>query len=77
MKKLGIVTINEPAMSDPDVLRYADAAKLIGVAVPTMHAFVHERRVPHFRLSARLVIFRRSDLLAWLESRRVPVGSTR
>lgn len=56
-----------------DVLRYADAARLLGIPLPTLYSMVHERSIPHYRIGTRTVLFRRSELLAFLDERAVPV----
>lgn len=55
----------------PDVIGYRAAAVLLGVPVGTVYAWVSQRRVPFLRLSKRLVRFRRSELLAFLDAHRV------
>ncbi len=65
-------TTEESSKSQPgDVLRYADAAAYLSVPLGSLYALVHEKRVPHFRLSSRTVLFRRSELEAWLAQHRV------
>ncbi len=54
-----------------DMLTYKEAAWLLGVPVGTVYAWVHTRGIPHVRLGARLVRFRRSDLLEWLGERTI------
>ncbi len=53
------------------MLTYQQAASMIGVPVGTLYAWVHNRAIPHVRLGARLVRFRRGDLRQWLEERTV------
>ena len=50
---------------------YKEAAAFLGVPVGTLYWFVHQRRVPHIRYSARLVRFERDALEAWRRSHRV------
>lgn len=59
------------ATDDADVISYASAAQILGLPLGTLYAWVHKRRVPHLRLSARLVRFRRSELLAFLSRHSV------
>ncbi len=76
MNSQGRVAPGPPTSSIGDVLRYAEAAKLLDVPLGTLYAWVHKRRVPHFRLSGRAVRFSRSALLNWLEAAAVsPVSS--
>lgn len=50
---------------------------LTGIKKQTLYAMVHERRIPHVRLSPRLVRFREADILAWLEKNAIAVKDTR
>ncbi len=60
-------------MQDSRLLTYAEAAKLLNVRKGTLYAWVHERRIPHLRLSSRLVRFDEATLRAWLAKRRVGI----
>jgi excisionase family DNA binding protein len=53
-------------------LNYDQAAKLLAVPIGTLYAWVHHHKVPHIRISARMVRFDRAELVSWLEARRVP-----
>jgi excisionase family DNA binding protein len=53
------------------MLSYREAAKFLGLPVGTLYSLVHERRVPHVRIGARLVRFRRPELERWLGERAV------
>lgn len=67
---------HDNAPDGSDIIGYTDAARLLGVAVGTCYAWVHQGRLPHFRLSARCVRFSRRALIAFLETRAV-AASTR
>ncbi len=54
-----------------DVITYPQAARLLGVPVGTLYCWVHERRIPHIRLGARLVRFSRTATLEWLKRHHV------
>lgn len=54
------------------LLTYRQAAALIGLPVNSLYQLVHHRRIPHVRLGRRFVRFKRSDLAAWIDDRRVP-----
>jgi excisionase family DNA binding protein len=55
-----------------EMLSYPEAARVLGLALGTLYAMVHQRRIPHVRLGPRLVRFRRNELDAWLADRSVP-----
>jgi excisionase family DNA binding protein len=56
-------------MSQPHkkLLTYKEAARFLSMPVGTLYAMVHERRVPHLRLSRRLVRFSEAELDEWLD----------
>ena len=66
-----------PAQSSSDVLRYAEASALLAIPLPTLYGMVHDRSIPHYRLGSRTVLFRRSELLAYLQERAVPMRSVK
>ena len=51
-----------------DYLNYEEAADYLNVAVGTLYAWVSQKRIPHVRLSGRLVRFRRAEFETWLEA---------
>lgn len=56
-----------------DAMRYAEAARFVGIPEGTLRTMVHKHKIPHRRLSERIVVFSRADLAAWMESCRVPM----
>ena len=54
-----------------DVGGYEVAEEETGIGRPTLYSLVHQNRIPHIRLSRRLVRFRRSDLRRWMSERLV------
>jgi len=63
-----------PTEDFDDIIGYDAAARLLGVAVGTVYAWVSQRRVPHFRISKRCVRFSRRELLRHLQARAVTVA---
>lgn len=59
-------------MQMPEMLSYRDAARMLGVPVNTVYSWAARRQIPHVRLSARVVRFRRAELERWIEARYVP-----
>lgn len=53
-------------------LNYDELSSLIGVKKGTLYQWVHSKTIPHIRISSRMVRFCESDVLAWLEAKRVP-----
>ena len=63
-----------PSDKKPDdaLMTYQEAAQYLAVPVGTLYAWVSQDRVPHVRMAARTVRFRREELTRWLEDRSVP-----
>ena len=55
------------------LLSYQQASAVLGIPVGTLYALVHQKRIPHIRLSGRMVRFHPDALHAWLEERIVSV----
>jgi excisionase family DNA binding protein len=53
------------------LLRAREVAELLGVSTGTVLDWWQDGRLPGFRLSSRAVRFRESEVLEWLEERRV------
>ena len=53
------------------LLTYSQAASFLNIKPGTLYAMVSQGRIPHVRLSKRMVRFDRSELRRWVESRRV------
>ena len=54
-----------------EILTTEDAAAYLGYSVEALRAKVRRKLVPHIRLNARTIRFRKSDLDAWLDSQAV------
>lgn len=63
--------IEAPAQSD--LTGYPGAMEETGLCLNTLYALVHRKKIPHIRLSSRLVRFSRSALRAWLNQHQVEV----
>ena len=55
-------------MAEKLLLNVNEAAELLGVGVGTLYHWVSEGRVPHVKLSARCLRFRRADLEKWISA---------
>ena len=56
-----------------NLMTYREAAGYLSVPVGTLYAWVHEKRIPHVRLSGRTVRFKRGQLDEYLQAGTVPV----
>jgi excisionase family DNA binding protein len=57
--------------ADADVINYQAASKYTGIGISTLYSLVARQQIPHIRLSGRLVLFRKSELDAWLREHAV------
>lgn len=54
----------------PEMMTYSQLSKHLGLSVNTLYGMVHDRRIPHIRLSKRLVLFDAAEITAWLNASR-------
>lgn len=77
---MGITTSSTP-IDDDRLLRLTDIAELVGLGLTATKGVVRDRGFPDpVRLGPRVVRWWRSEVLAWLETRRSPracPGTTR
>jgi len=52
---------------------YAEASRWLGIPVSTLYSMVHHRRIPHVRLSGRMVRFSKREIDAWLAANSVSI----
>jgi excisionase family DNA binding protein len=67
-------TFNEPTnipAASRDILNETQAAELLGVQPRTCRLWRKTRGLPHIRITAKEIRFRRSDIDAWLAGLRV------
>jgi len=62
------------SVPEQEVGGYALAERLTGLKRSTLYSLVCQKRIPHSRLSGRLVRFRASELVQWLDEHRVAVA---
>lgn len=54
-----------------DILNETEAAALLHQEPRTLRLWRHARGLPHFKPTRKVVLYRRADVLAWLEQSRV------
>ncbi len=54
-------------------MNYAETAAFLPIDGTTLRGMVHRKKIPHVRISDRVVIFERAALEAWLRENAVPV----
>lgn len=55
---------------DDEVMDIHEAARFLRFKVSTVHDKTFKREIPHFK-TGKILLFKRSELRAWVESRRV------
>ena len=70
-------TQTKQANSTGEMLSNAQAAEVLGVTPGTLNTWRSEGRypIPYVKVGTKLVRYRRADLLAWIESQVVRVGT--
>lgn len=60
---------------DQELMTYDQISNRLGIKVATLYSLVCQRRIPHIRLSGRMVRFRESEIEQWLKEQSVNVGA--
>ncbi len=63
----------EPATAN-EYLGYDEAARYLGVKINTLYGWVHDKSIPHYRISGRCCRFKKSELRAWMAAKAVPAA---
>lgn len=58
--------------NEQKLIGYDEAAKLLCVKRATLYQWVHHEKIPHYRMSGKMVRFDPGELLAWVKARLVP-----
>lgn len=66
---------NDTPKPPSKMLDYNGVAMLTGLKLGTLYALVSQRRIPHVRLSKRLVRFPQDEIERWLAAHLVPVAA--
>lgn len=52
-----------------------EAAIYLGISISTLYKLVHERKVPHYKPSGKLLRFSKTDLKNFISANRIPARS--
>jgi excisionase family DNA binding protein len=52
---------------------YREVSAWLGIPVSTLYSMVHHKRIPHVRLSGRMVRFSKRAIDAWLAANAVSI----
>lgn len=56
---------------ETELLTYKQAAKILQLKMGTLYSLVSQKRIPHVRISGRMVRFKPSELDRWVKSQTV------
>ncbi len=61
------------ALSRADLLTDQQAAEILSVEPRTLRLWRNTRGLPHIKITPKVIRYRRADLDAWLEQKRVAI----
>ena len=70
-------TTDREVASAADLLTDTQAAAILAIEPRTLRLWRQTRALPHIRLTAKVIRYRRADLDSWLDRRRVVIGGAR
>jgi excisionase family DNA binding protein len=59
------------------LLDIVELSEMLGVTKSTIYSWTSRNKIPHIKLSKRLLKFREEDILSWIAERSVSVEATR
>ena len=59
------------------LLDIVELSEMLGVTKATIYSWTSQNKIPHIKLSKRLLKFREEDILGWIAKRTVSVEATR
>lgn len=54
-----------------ELLTIDDAALVLGISKSHLYKLTSQRIIPHFKPSGKMILFKRSELLEWVDNGRV------
>lgn len=71
LKESVLEVLSEVHKENPDqLMNIQEAAAFLGLAVNTLYEKTSERLIPHYK-QGKKVIFKKSELIGWIESGRI------
>lgn len=58
-----------------EILSINDVADLTGYSKATIYSMVSRKELPHYKPTPRKLVFKRSEMEAWMLSNRVPTNA--
>lgn len=69
--ELAATFAEQVAFVNKEVLTSDEAARYLGVSKSTLYKWTMNRTIPHFKPAGKICYFNRSELEAWMQSRRI------
>lgn len=63
--------IKNEGKDEDQLLNVKEASLFLGLAVATLYEKTSERLIPHYK-QGKKIVFKKSELIKWIESRRIP-----
>ena len=70
LKKLDVIEHNT-LLASKNVLGICDVSALTGISKSTLYKMTCQRRIPHYKPTAKLLYFDRGEVEAWMKQNRV------
>ena len=58
-----------------ELLKVPEVAELLGVSVHTVYSMVHRRAIPHYKPTGKLLYFKESEIIDWVQNARVEINN--
>lgn len=71
LKKLNEIKLEIKLSSRKELLSFEDATIMLGVSESYLYKLTSQRRIPHFKPFGKLIFFKRSELMDWVEEGRI------
>ncbi len=60
-----------------EFLTYKQASDLLQIQIGTLYSLVSQKRIPHIRISGRMVRFQKSEMESWIKKLEVKVNNSK
>ena len=58
---------------EPKTCSYAELSQLTGLNIGTLYAMVGQKRIPHYRIGPRHVVFDQKEIQKWFDEKRIGI----
>jgi len=64
-----------PEIQIPEILNVSQAAKFLNRSIDSIYKLTAKKIIPHYNPSGKLLVFKKSELIAWLETGKVKTNA--